>query len=152
MHAAIHHRIVYRPDLAGLVAAPAAASQDPRDHPANPSMPGAPFPADGPALWAGLHLMALLVDKPGTAHQKHARRDLLPYLRTGFAESLPCGACRQDWLRMLADTPPDFGKFFEWTVNRHNEVNLRLGKPVISVKQARDRWKLPKTRKSQKKA
>lgn len=89
-----------------------------------------PFPPfDGAALWAEIHRRALVTAGDDSA-----------YLAT-IAPRLPCATCRPHWLEMLARTPPEFGAgYFPWTVARHNEVNARLGKPVISEDKARAIW------------
>lgn len=37
--------------------------------------------------------------------------------------------CQGSWARMTADHPPDFDNFAQWAVDRHNDVNRKLGKP-----------------------
>ena len=61
------------------------------------------------------------------------------WLAGPFARSLPCGACRNHWLSMLRDSPPDLRSrqaYLAWTVARHNEVDIRLGKPTLSIEDA----------------
>lgn len=125
--------IRYRPDLMP----PPAGSTVPASAP-GPVAPVVvqaplPFPADGPALWAELHTRALRV----TGRTLVVR--LVDWL-SKFGRRLPCGHCRQDWDRMFRDTPPDLKNLFAWTVDRHNEVNRRLGKPEISEETARALW------------
>jgi hypothetical protein len=68
-----------------------------------------------------------------------------------FASRLPCGQCRRQWLKDLADFPPPkldphHGPalwrrgLFAWTVARHNQISRRLRKLELSVPQARRRW------------
>ena len=80
-------------------------------------------------LWEELHRRALTFSGDDSI-----------YLSNHFARRVPCGECRKHWLAMIAKTPPDFSRYFEWTVDRHNEVNTRIGKKVISYEAARQIW------------
>jgi hypothetical protein len=87
----------------------------------------------GPVLWQQLHAWAMSADL-STAGAWLDR----------FGRSVPCGDCRRHWTEMVRRTPPDLtnrDSLFAWTVERHNEVNLRLGKPVIDVPRANEIWK-----------
>lgn len=64
----------------------------------------------------------------------------LDYLTVAIANRLPCGECRRDWLAMLAAHPPDLSSpdaYFASIVGYHNAVNAKLGKPQMSVEDAR---------------
>lgn len=82
-----------------------------------------------PQQWAELHRRALLSngedDSEWLAH---------------FRKTLPCGECRKHWDEMMVRTEPDFAGYFAWTVDRHNEVNRKLGKPEMTLDEARIRW------------
>jgi hypothetical protein len=57
-----------------------------------------------------------------------------------FAERVPCGDCRAGFLELLEKHPPDLSSreaYFAWTVALHNAVNRKLGKPEMSVEDAR---------------
>lgn len=48
--------------------------------------------------------------------------------------------CRKHWKELVAANPPDFSSresFFAWSVDRHNDVNAKLGKPPVSLEEAR---------------
>lgn len=79
-----------------------------------------------PALWKKLHLRA--IEKEGTEDGKWL---------ADFAKEIPCGECVRHWREFLANEPPNFTAYFAWTVLAHNGINLRLGKPILSVDQAR---------------
>jgi hypothetical protein len=61
-----------------------------------------------------------------------------------FFESLtvviPCGVCAREYARFLRDTPPGLhaavaggpADLFAWTVDIHNKVSARLGKPPMT--------------------
>jgi hypothetical protein len=77
----------------------------------------------GAALWRELHA------KGGDADEAYL---------ADFARRVPCGDCRLHWLEAVARTPPVFGAgWFAWTVDRHNEVNRRLGKRELTIDEAR---------------
>lgn len=60
-----------------------------------------------------------------------------------FGQSIPCGDCKRKWLELVRQTPPDFSTvdgYFNWTVDRHNEVNRLLDKLVITYERARQIW------------
>lgn len=80
-------------------------------------------------LWEELHRRALVVEYDDTE-----------FLLGNFARRVPCGECRRHWLEMFKRTPIESHRYFDWTVDRHNEVNARLGKPVISYEEARRIW------------
>ena len=64
-----------------------------------------------------------------------------------FAEALPCPACSGHFKEVLAELPfPDSRDpliLFEWSVNAHNRVNARIGKPIFTVEQAFKIWTEP---------
>jgi len=53
-----------------------------------------------------------------------------------------CGDCRQHWQQITTKEPPDYDNFFAWTVAMHNLVNTRIGKPIVSIADARTIWLL----------
>jgi hypothetical protein len=60
-----------------------------------------------------------------------------------FAAMIPCGECRAHFTGLLLKVPPAFGAgWFEWTVEIHNAVNRRLGKPAMGLGEARERMTL----------
>lgn len=81
----------------------------------------------GPVLWGELHRWAL-------AGGPDAEQWL-----AGFAKRLPCGECRKEWGAIVAESPPT-GDLFEWSVDAHNRVNRRLGKPELTVADALAIW------------
>jgi hypothetical protein len=83
----------------------------------------------GHAGWAKLHKWALAKPAPD------------PQWFAGFADGIGCGACRMDFLKLLNANPPRYGaECFDWSVEIHNAVNAKLGKPTVTVEQARRRW------------
>lgn len=81
----------------------------------------------GPAKWAELHRAALT----GQLNQKWF---------AAWMKSLPnkgCG-CRSHFNAVMERTP--IPTTFEQTVHIHNQVSKNLGKPQMSVEDARTRW------------
>ena len=85
---------------------------------------------NGPELWSKLHRRAIA----------HEGVDDSAWL-SDFAEQIigRC-PCRKQWEQDILATPPDFTNYFAWTVAMHNRVNARLGKPILTVEEARARW------------
>jgi hypothetical protein len=85
----------------------------------------------GPILWGAIHITCLT----GSA---------TPEFINAFADALPCPACSNHFKELLQEFPfPNSNDpliLFEWSVNMHNRVNARIGKPIISVDQALTRW------------
>lgn len=52
--------------------------------------------------------------------------------------------CKDGYQKILEDLPPDFSSsdaFFAWGVRLHNAVNAKLGKPEITLEEARLLWR-----------
>lgn len=97
----------------------------------------------GPATWKTIHTIASAYpDEPADRH----RRAMFSFL-TSLPDLLPCGECGRHMRLMLEDgmggLPPlntqnDYrlssrDEAFGYTVQMHNTVNKRLGKPVHSL-------------------
>lgn len=55
-----------------------------------------------------------------------------------FTGLIQCSECKSRWLELLKQYPPVFGDgYFEWTVFIHNQVNLEMNKPLVTVEQAK---------------
>jgi hypothetical protein len=80
------------------------------------------------ALWREIHAF----DPSGSA-------DPRAWLCTVLAR-LPCGECSRHALDYTATHPPDFSSrdaWYAYSVTWHNAVNVRLGKPQMSITEAR---------------
>ena len=84
-------------------------------------------------LWKELHTRAL--------EMNNGENDT-PFL-TQFATKIPkytkCN-CKAFWKKYIRSNPPKFGsngEYFAWTVNCHNAVNQKLGKPIVSLGDAK---------------
>ena len=82
--------------------------------------------AVGPALWRSIHTLARTVTSP---ERSAYFRDFL----VALAPAMPCPVCAQHWAQIAptfdAVTPAAAVK---WTIDAHNAVNARLGKPQLS--------------------
>ncbi|MBS0328213.1 MAG: hypothetical protein JSR30_00040 [Proteobacteria bacterium] len=86
-------------------------------------------PLTAPAVWKELHRRALVREGDDSEWLADFGRRI-----AGSCE------CRQQWFSDLKVLPPDFTRYFEWTVAIHNAVNRRLEKPELSVEEAREIW------------
>jgi len=85
----------------------------------------------GPAIWRRLHTLALAWDGSKAALEKAVS------LTTN---AIPCGACKRHWVQLIAEKPPTVEtaeEFFALTVDWHNAVNERIGKPIMQLEDAR---------------
>jgi len=90
---------------------------------------------DGTAAWIKLHRYPLSIKPTEWNPVKAAEWYLYEWLPT-----IPryC-TCQEEWSTLTLKHPPTFlspGKFFRWTVDRHNDVNIRLGKETVSYCEA----------------
>lgn len=136
--------IIHRPDLSSVPLPRGDEAPGTPTHPTG-SASNPAFRGNGPELWAALHSFALNADelRPADAAEIMQRDNSCREWLGEFAKRLPCGECRAHWVRICTRTPPDFARFFAWTVDRHNEVNAKLGKPGLSIDQARTIWDSP---------
>ena len=58
-----------------------------------------------------------------------------------FGWSVPCQTCKRDYLNIIENLVPfryeNNIDLWEWSVDCHNQVNLKLGKPILTYEQAR---------------
>ena len=92
----------------------------------------------GPQLWSSLHYIALGYPENPSALDKRNYKAFYESLDT----VLPCDKCAQHYKATTSAMPIDpyldsASHLFEWTVAVHNVVNARLGKPQITVAEAR---------------
>ena len=81
----------------------------------------------GPHFWMTLHVACL-----GCQDYK-----ALTEFVEGYMYIIPCLSCRQHFEQVLVENPiPEAGDFFKWSVDVHNIVNKRLGKPEVSYEDA----------------
>ena len=86
----------------------------------------------GPRGWRWLHSLAISFPRNPTARDRALARKQL----ADFIEKLPCKECRAHSAKYFADSPPDLtnsGTFQVWAWKFHNDVNKRLGKPLLPL-------------------
>jgi len=54
-----------------------------------------------------------------------------------------CNRCAKNFEEILQSNPPRFDDFFAWSVEAHNSVNQKLGKPIMSLEDAGKVWRKP---------
>jgi hypothetical protein len=95
----------------------------------------------GPSAWQTIHLFCL------AAPEVLSATDQLHY--TTFFKSLayvlPCGTCATHYQEHLVTFPIESSvatreSLFEWSVNIHNSANQMLGKPILSLEEAKSYW------------
>jgi len=82
----------------------------------------------GPGTWTFLHAFAASYPEKADAGDRAKARQFLAALQ--FA--LPCTHCREEYGKMLTETPPRVGgrdALERWVWRAHVSVNRRLGKP-----------------------
>ena len=88
----------------------------------------------GPYFWGALHLACLGDSDP---------QAIRSFVDT-FSLVIPCSACRVHFAEVLKSNPvpqtEDPIELFNWSVDIHNIVNERLGKPVIDSASAFKIW------------
>lgn len=100
----------------------------------DPGSPAAPLPVDTAALWRELHGRAFLPELDLSKEPAWVTNDWTPRI-----PNFGC-KCREEWATILAAYPPRFGnrdEYFSWGVTAHNMVNIKLGKRVWPVSEAR---------------
>lgn len=61
-----------------------------------------------------------------------------------FADFYPCSYCATDFRHNIAETKPDVSSreaLSKWLCDRHNEVNVKLGKETFDCGLTDERWK-----------
>lgn len=84
----------------------------------------------GPYYWGTMHLTAL-----------HGPQEDLATLVELYTRIMPCPECKTHWTEYLQGHPVQ-GDSFNWTVDAHNDVNKRLGKPIMDYETAKNLWTL----------
>ena len=86
-------------------------------------------------MWHVIHATAFTYPVQPTAAD---RQQYSQFLRS-LGDVMCCKDCQRHFRQMLREFPPDFSSaraLSEWTVDAHNRVNARLGKPEWSYKRA----------------
>jgi len=89
--------------------------------------------------WTFLHSMAATYPKEPTMVQKMHMMNLLQY----FGEFYPCKYCAKDFQKYMEENPPNVNNRYElsiWMCEAHNDVNEKLGKPLMDCTAIWRRW------------
>ena len=92
----------------------------------------------GSYYWVVLHTHAMCYPTQPNEAEKHMMARFL----NDFMALLPCTLCVHDAQSYLTSHPPNLGSRIEfelWVHDFHNHINLKIGKPVISLEEARHR-------------
>lgn len=85
------------------------------------------------------------VDRNAAFHELwrevHTKQDASPEWFAGWLNRIPCSVCKTG-LRTILDELglPDYTDWFAYSVRLHNAVNRKLGKPELSLDEARAIW------------
>ena len=94
----------------------------------------------GRATWTFLHTTAAYYPEKPTPTQRVSMLSLLKSLPSLY----PCGHCASHLGENMKENPPKVGSRFElsrWLCERHNDVNVRLGKEKFDCARVDERWK-----------
>ena len=93
----------------------------------------------GASTWAFMHTVAAQYPvKPSLSQQQQMRQ-----LINGIARFYPCSYCAHDFRHSIRSHPVQVDnreKLSVWVCERHNEVNEKLGKPVVSCDRIWEKW------------
>ena len=82
-------------------------------------------------LWTELHTRALNFIDDDTNYLYNFAQRIPKYTRKDCK-------CKDHWRIIFGQNPPTYGdNYFSWTVKVHNLINKKLGKAIITEKEAR---------------
>lgn len=98
----------------------------------------------GKKYWFVIHVTALKYPDFPTEEDKEAYK----HFYSDMWRFLPCKLCSDHYIEHLADLPIDEylenrSRMFEWTVKLHNKVNVSIGKPTMSLSDAKSYYSFP---------
>ncbi len=91
----------------------------------------------GPIFWMTIHIVALGYSENPSYSEKKAAKEFFESLQ----HLLPCPTCREHYIENLKERPitpflDNRRDLFKWTVELHNAVNKKLGKPEVTEQEA----------------
>ncbi|KAI9023074.1 ERV/ALR sulfhydryl oxidase domain-containing protein [Phycomyces nitens] len=100
-------------------------------------------PADvatlGRSTWTLLHTMAAYYPEKPAEKDKQSMTSFME----SFAQHYPCWFCKDDFQKHMAAEPVQVVSreaLSQWLCRRHNEVNIKLNKPVFDCTKVLERW------------
>jgi hypothetical protein len=90
----------------------------------------------GPGIWYSIHILC------ANAKTQKEKEAVIKQIRI-IQDNFPCQECKIHFETYLKNHPPEDSikggpeSLFLWSVNFHNSVNFRLGKPQLSYEEAK---------------
>lgn len=101
----------------------------------------------GPHLWKSIHYIALgYPENPDEVVKQYYKEFFLNLWKV-----VPCYKCSVNYKRHLEELPPidnfliSRDELFKWTIALHNIVNVELGKPQVTIEDAREMYTTAKS-------
>jgi hypothetical protein len=96
----------------------------------------------GPIFWSTLHIVSLAYPDTPSYPEKRAAKELY----NSMSLLLPCPVCRKHYTAILQAMPIDNWldnrtSLVEWVWKAHNQVNIQLEKPEISLSEFHAKYK-----------
>ena len=94
----------------------------------------------GRSTWTFLHTMAAFYPENPT----DSDRKIMTNFIQGLARFYPCSYCAEDFREQIKILPPILDSnvtLSDWFCQMHNNVNLRLGKPLFDCSKVLERWR-----------
>lgn len=86
----------------------------------------------GPSLWNVMHLFAATYPvKPSIADVEHWGN-----FYNSLEKCIPCSICREHYVTYRTETPINLKSrltLMNWVFHLHNDVNKKLGKPLLPI-------------------
>ena len=106
-------------------------------------MPNRPIHHWGSQLWAFLHTLTIIDSDEPTIQIRDSER-VIEILRE-FHCMIPCSKCATHFHTFFQTEIEGRDRFhnmelFDLIVEYHNQINRKLGKPVVSLEEARSLW------------
>lgn len=102
-------------------------------------MPFLPNNHWGNHFWAFLHTITIIDCENNYIYNQHIKNILI-----NLQHSIPCSSCKYTYVKYLKKLDKiNLSKpmcLFDWSVNLHNKVNIKLNKQKISYQTALDIW------------
>ncbi|KAI8100153.1 growth factor [Halteromyces radiatus] len=93
----------------------------------------------GNATWTLLHTTAAYYPEKPAPSQRESMKTFIE----SFAQHYPCWFCKNDFQQAMMIEPVQVEsreRLSQWLCRRHNEVNIKLNKPVFDCTKVFERW------------